>query len=765
MSNTITVKIKNLIKNSHRFDHMQFRLLLEDMVKEGGKEAENFISYYVTSEDIDSLTRINIIRIMGYVTSPTFLVPLKKVLEGQENLNLRKAAIISISKYNDKRALNMLNNALTRINNPILQDSISTEISRIKKDNPILGLLPKFLNAVNDPKTFRTTLEVLKKVLNPKDAHVFIYHLKSDIPFVGDGAFEILCSRGDETVKFSLFDYFRKKLKEVPCIEEEECYSMVHLISQLANFVMRNPETINYILKDIKDLYRIAKDPEIKDVVINIISSSSKREVLSSLDQVFNREEARRDMVIEKLTGNDSGAYILLYYYKKEEFLELKEKLLRALITTQTGSNYIMETFDELSPGYQNLVLENIDTSNYCFFIKLIERFLLSKEYKSRRFALEKMRQNRDSAFHTILFDKKFEGEFLRMHQDYLPTISLLYPLKTFRFFVERVIELDVGRALLGKYFDSGNPFRSAEGVVTIDNPGVLGSFADKLAKFNNKELGVEVFTAFYHLKTFDQNTLFFIQNMVDDYKALRGARLSPAEKAVLNKVNSNLLNISSDLKEIKGAANNINRFMEKSFPDYELLEYLLKGHFMAFFVHREQFIDRIKKTFKLTNELDAFDSIKFLLKQNKLAVFCKEEIKKSTQSSNYLLKQDAEKLLEEMPGQLRIVLIFKRAMYYSYFRDQFDELLPEVTVVNDIQPEADDILLTDTASMEELISENRVTTKRLYVMLRASSEFSDLKDYNPKVFPPPFSLYKVLKGMLVDLYYTEPPKTEDKKR
>lgn len=745
------MKIKALIKKADKFDHMQFRLLLEELVKKGGKEAENLIAQYATSEDVESLIRINIIRIMGYIRSTTFLVPLRRTLESQENLNLRKAAIISIAKFNDKRALNMLNAAIQRINNPILRESISTEISRIKKDNPILGLMPKFLNAVDDPKTFRTTLEVLKQVLSPDDAHQFIYHLKSETPFVDDGAFEILCHRGSDSVKFSIFDYFRAKLKEVTCYEEDECLSLVYLIAQLDHFITRNPETINFVLKELKDIYKRVKDPEVKNLIIHIFSTSPKREVLAFLEEIYNKDESRREMVIEKLKWNEDGAYILLYKYKNQE--ELKEQLVLGLVTTLKGSEYLTETFDSISPGYQKLILDNIIPENYSFFLPLIERFLLADNFGHKKFALEKMSQNRDFNFHPILFNPKHEKDFLRMHHEYISVINLLYPVKTFVYFITTIIHQDNARPLMRKYYNFENSFLKAEAIITLPSQEVLSKFIDRLTKFNNKDFNLDVLTSLYYIKTFDQNTLIYMQNAMDEFKALRGTRLSPEEKGILNKINSNFLTINSDLKKIQAAQSNIARFLEKEFPDFELLDYILNKHVMAFFANRQTLINRIRKTFKLPKELDAYDSVKYLLKHPKLSIYFNEEIEKACKSTNYLLKQDAEKLKEKMPGAMRIVLVFSEDYLYSYFKDQLHELVPEAFVEENAEISPKDILITDYTSMDELRSENRVKTKQLYVLLDDPAQFADIKDFKPKVFAPPFNLYKFMRVLIPELF------------
>jgi hypothetical protein len=307
------------------------------------------------------------------------------------------------------------------------------------------------------------------------------------------------------------------------------------------------------------------------------------------------------------------------------------------------------------------------------------------------------------------------------------------------------------------RYFDPGeNHFLNAEAIITSQPADQLENFVEKLIKFNNKDLNLNVLTAFYYAKTLEFTTLSNWQKMLNDFKGMRGNRMSPEEKGLLNKINSNFLNVNGDIKKIQAGDSNINHFLEKQFPDYDILEYILKKHPTAFFVRREEIFERIRRTFKMVNELDAFDSIKYLLKRKRLSIYFKDEIKKSTQSANYLLKQDAEKLKASMPRKLRFVLVFKEDIFYSYFKEQLHELLPEVEVVESHDNEPDDMLIADSESLQDLASENRVNTKRLYILLKDKAEFASIKDFKPKVFPLPLSLNKVMKAIIPELYTEE---------
>jgi len=720
-----------------------------------GRDAEQMVSQLVLTDSLPDQIRINIIRSMGYIPSTSFLIPLRRILESNENLRLRKAAIISISKYNDKRALNMLNAALQRINNPILQDSISSEISRIKKDNPILSLMPKFLNGVNDPKTFRTTLEVLKQILNPSDAQVFIYHLNSETPFVGDGAFEVLCWRGDESVKFSIFDFFRKKLELIDNIADLECYSLQDLIGKVEQFIVRNPLTINYILKELKTIYKNTGDVKVKDILINMFSSSRKREVLSFLEDVYNTEPGRREHVIEKLVGNEEGAYILIYKYKNDP--EMKKPLLMGLMTTLKGADFISENFDSMDPGWQKLVLDNINDDNYQYFKTLIERFLNSHDSGQKKFALENIKNNQDTRFRKILFAEENVDEFLRMQSDYIDAIVQLCSIQAFKLLINKMINEKTARAMIRRYLAQEELFINAEPVLVLHDTDDLSNFINKLIKFNNKDLNIEILEIFYNLKSLDHKTFSKLQNVIEEFKNLRGARIHPDEKGMVNKINSNYLNVSADLKKIDSGKTNIHHFIEKAFPDYELLEYLLKTHPYSFFVHREELLERIGRVFKLTNDIDAFDTIKYFLRRPQFCRYYKEEIKRATQSTNYLLKNDADKLMETMPRDLRFILRFsdENKKYDSVIQDQLYELMPEFEVdsLNTTEILPSDLLITDTASVQELASQNILNTKKLFVIIKSNDEFVSIKELNPKVFPLPFSLNKLVKAIIPELF------------
>lgn len=187
-----------------------FRLRLEELVRQGGRSTENAIAHYITGRSVSVATRIDLVRMAGYIRRDAFLLPLQRVIELSEDDLLREQAILSIAKYNDRRALDILAGALKNIRKPQLQETITQAIERIKESSTLLAMLPRFLRGGRGSELFQVTLKVFKKTLSPVEARTFIAYLHHGDQAVSEGSFEILCARGDEAVYFFVAEYFRE---------------------------------------------------------------------------------------------------------------------------------------------------------------------------------------------------------------------------------------------------------------------------------------------------------------------------------------------------------------------------------------------------------------------------------------------------------------------------------------------------------------------------------------------------------------------------
>ncbi len=259
-TDSILRQIDELVRSSVDPDDQQFRIRLEELVKKGGRGTENAIVHYITGTYIGMATRLNLVRMAGYIRSSAFLLPLKKVIEMGEDDMLREEAIISISKYNDRRALDILAAALEKKQNKHLHDTISEAIARIKHENPLLAMLPRFLHGSQNRELFEITLKIFKKVLAPGEAKNFIAYLHHGDQLVAEGSFEILCWRGDETMFFFIAEFFREHSRLLARVADHKVGAerLSRLIAALHEYLKRYHEFFPQLCSDILDLKRQA---------------------------------------------------------------------------------------------------------------------------------------------------------------------------------------------------------------------------------------------------------------------------------------------------------------------------------------------------------------------------------------------------------------------------------------------------------------------------------------------------------------------------
>jgi HEAT repeat protein len=254
--NSFLERIDELVHYAPDTNDLQFRLSLEELVRQGGKDTENAIAHYITGSYVSVPMRLNLIRMAGYICSPSFLLPLKKVIELGEDELLREAAIISIAKYNDRRALDILGRALEKSRNPLLQETITEAIARIKHNNPLLAMLPRFLSGSQNREMFQITLKIFKKILDPPDAKSFIAYLHHGDQLVAEGSFEILCFRGNEAVFFFIAEFFREHSRLLQRVAERKVGGerLAGLITALHEYLKRYRDYFPQLRPDIVSL-------------------------------------------------------------------------------------------------------------------------------------------------------------------------------------------------------------------------------------------------------------------------------------------------------------------------------------------------------------------------------------------------------------------------------------------------------------------------------------------------------------------------------
>lgn len=254
--NSYLEQIDELVSHASDYDDKNFRLQLEDLVRKGGRDTENAIAYYITGTRISIATCLNLIRMAGYIRSAAFLLPLTRVIELSPDLEMQKAAILSVSKYNDQRAMDILVRAQGKNKNKLFQEAIRQAIESIKDSNPYLAMLPQFLQGSKNSELFRVTLKVFKRILTPGDAKCFIAYLHHGDPMISEGAFEVLCYCGNETVFFFIAEFFREQSRLLAREMEQHDGNkrLVELIVALHDYLRRHRDFFPQLRPDIAAL-------------------------------------------------------------------------------------------------------------------------------------------------------------------------------------------------------------------------------------------------------------------------------------------------------------------------------------------------------------------------------------------------------------------------------------------------------------------------------------------------------------------------------
>ena len=266
-------QIRQLIDRADQMEDIDFRLRLEELVRKGGHETLNLIIHTITVSSAGAKTRLNLIRIAGYILHAAFIPPLQKVIDFSPDLDLRIAAIVSIAKFNDRRAIDILEQSLAKINNPSIQELLISQISRIKRNSPLINLLPQFLRGSSDPESFPIIVKIFRRILTASDVKGFIPYLKNPDPRIEDGAFEILCSRGDGSVRFFVVEFFKRKLATLD--PGAQPAAVTSLLSALAEYAGRVPSVIGFTADELRACSRKAKSENMRNQVEKLLKMAS----------------------------------------------------------------------------------------------------------------------------------------------------------------------------------------------------------------------------------------------------------------------------------------------------------------------------------------------------------------------------------------------------------------------------------------------------------------------------------------------------------
>jgi HEAT repeat protein len=758
----VTAKINLLVKNAGQMKVHQFREGLETLVKEGEEEEEEEIEFLLTQFLNDTgLTpeiRMEIIRTAGQLQHSSFLVPLKKIIDTAQHSRIRQEAIAAVAKFNDRRALNILTQAQEKINNPLLQRAINEEINRIKENNPILALLPRFQEGQKNPKTYRSALQVLKNILTPGDATIFTKFLTSQDPLLQKGAFEILCTSGDIFHDAEIVEFYHQRSRDIPCRQEPECEELYLLTDHIKLYLSRYQFLIEEQVPFLKETFQAVKDLRVRQLLLSLLCKSREKASITFIKNIYHQESATelKTTIIKELSGNDAAADFLFELYRREEKADkLKETIVQSLLNIKQGLDYFVQHFFSLGFADQELIVQHLPYAGQHDLVEFIKKIFQADVYRLKELLLAKVKETYEFSVKDLLFAPEGEREFHFMGDEYFDTIIQLFPVTAVKKLLEKMSSPNVSVNKAKKYLLKISEVIQHELIFNLEDKKFITTLFTAVIKSNNTELNTLFLGIVKSIKTLSPRTYHNLRESINLFITRRETKLTPREKGELSRIKNSLKDLYYDIEKIEQSTAVLGRFLKREVVDFDFLREVVTYHHLAVVKYTKPVVAYLSEQLRKAPRSTLEKWIEFLTEFPGIAGLLITAIEAKAGKQQDLLYRQLDQVTESLdPHPLRIVINCKNRGLTAILREQFQEAAPQILlVINDTQLKPADILLCDPEMLRDMTLQTRMLPEKIYLFLEKSAGFAEFKAYNTRNIVQPFVFYRIVKEILQRLY------------
>ncbi len=264
-----------LVREFSSLGDREFRNRLEQLFRSGSptfRETAEVFSELIGSPEVAAEIRLQVIRTAGYVHAPSFLEVLRRTIEQSPDFHTAKEALVAVSKYSDRTAFQILDRHLRKISDPRLIEEIGQAISRIRQDDPILSLLPRFLND-REEASFPAAVETLQKILKPADAPIFYEFLMHPSEKIRQGALRILTSSAGRDALPMIWHHCRKSLDSLAASPEaSDAAEAESALVCLRDYFRRFPDLASIGRADLERIRPGVQDPRRESMLAEILA-------------------------------------------------------------------------------------------------------------------------------------------------------------------------------------------------------------------------------------------------------------------------------------------------------------------------------------------------------------------------------------------------------------------------------------------------------------------------------------------------------------
>jgi hypothetical protein len=747
-------EIQQLIGIAEQFSEMDFRMKMEAIIKQGGKESEYALIPFLTDTSIDNRLRKNIIRVAGYISNPIFLIPLKHIIEGDENPFVQQEAIISVSKFNDQRALNILNTALQNINNQLLLSTLNNEISKIKQNNPVLTLLPKFLNGDNNPKDLKIAIDIFKRILSPQEATAIAKYLTHESPVIAQGAFEVVCHTGSLSHLDTLIDFYTTHIKQAMGTDDTEFDAIYLLTVSMVHYLERFPEHITTVYPHLTIYLKMIPDLRVKSLLINILCKVNPADILEILHDLYQQYPKLKETIIEGLSGKDDGFEFLFAKLNSESYL--KETIVAALLKSQKGADYFIDHFFEFDLDFQEIVISKLPNTTTPKLMILIKKIFTSELFILKQILLEWMKSNYVFDSKSILFDPARDREFQSMGNDYFSAICQLFPISTIFYTFEQLAYKDLSISKAKKILSALEPIIDCEPVLKFANADMIENTINKILGLNSIELRSLLLILLSKIHLNDLNSQHILSKSLNLFISDKGRKLTPKENndyfALKENLNHQFYEISKKEEELVKLKN----LFENPYLDLNAMENFITAHHQVVIREFRPIIRYLEEQLLKIRRESIFKVCDFLKKFPMISVHLKDFFINRFQPEDPFIKNEILLALETISAltkDISVFIQFSNKNYVSLLYEQIALLFPEIIINPHRDINSSDYIICDSTFLKNEVLIKKITPRRIILYLENPSDISPFKELNPKTIVKPFSLNRFYREIIKDLY------------
>jgi len=444
--------------------------------------------------------------------------------------------------------------------------------------------------------------------------------------------------------------------------------------------------------------------------------------------------------------------------------IKLKKMIIQSLLDCEKGLDYFYSNFFSLTSEERDMIVQHLpygtSRTGLSNFITLI---LQSDQFDLKALLLTKIKENYEFSARETLFEPARENEFFFMEQEYLDTISRLFPIQSIKKLLTKIIFADLSIGKTKKYLGRISEIASEGYAMVFKEKDFFNRLCRKITLYNNIDLNVLLIHVLGQLKTFDMITFKNIEESLQFVTTRRETKISIREGDEVRKTRKNLHEVLFEIRGIEDGlkalerifSREIHEFGPSNVPDMDQITNSITRQSLCLPLLIQEVTLSIEKNMAESSAEDTRQWVRLLTRFPMLSFHLKDALQKKIRDQKSYLNSEIHKLIQDIPKEpYKILVRLSEKQVTAALRDQCMEIIPHIPIVYESdQWQEGDMLICDSETLKDFILKNTLPSKKLFLLLEKRSDFSSFKTYNPHPLVKPFSAARMVKEIMREIY------------